>query len=210
MKLQDKIAKTIEYRDAYLRRMADAGDIVDEHVIPHLPATIDRFDAVDVAGTCPLNAEDQGRATGVTISFRPTGLGNDADVAIAYGTIVKTIRALQGAGWELEPRPELTAHSWVEGMVIAIKGRRTISDQPRWYRKAGIIPWKAVAGERAVQLRLVFDSMPETDMCRIEESVERVPASTRTVRRVVCDGDGPAGLLQSSPLSHGVKEMVQS
>lgn len=203
MELLDKIGEKVRQRDTDLRRMADAGDIVERHVAPHLPATIDRFDVVNVSGSHSWSdTENRHRAATVTVAFKPKELKTDDDTEIAYGTIVKVIRALERAGWALEPVPELTALSWADGMIIAIKGKRTITGGAAVVSPGGSIPWHRGPGDdREIELRVQFDSMPETEVCKVVESVEPVPASTRTVRRVVCDGDGPAGLITSPALA---------
>ena len=195
MSLLEKVVAKIAQRDADLAREADAGDIIEEYVIPCLPATIDRFEAEE-----PVALGEYGKPTRqakeIWLTFTPKKMETEADFAVAYGTIVKVAAGLRAHGWEVNDVPDIAPHSYAkEKLTIVLTADRTIPGKQRWFRRAGILPYRKQEPDRAMPLKITFDSMPETDVCRIVESVESVPATTRTVRKVVCDGDGPAGLI---------------
>jgi len=200
MKLIDRITKNIAERDADHARVADAGDIVDQYVIPFLPSTIDLFEVDDIVGLGKYG-EVVRQARQVWLTFQSGEIETDAECALAFGTIIKTIAGLERGGWDVRDVPELTASNYGDArLTVVIKAERTIPGKRRWFRRVGILPYREQEPDRLIPLQITFAAMPETDVCRIVESEELAPSSVRTVRRVVCDGDGPAGLIPSTPL----------
>ena len=200
MNLLEKVVEKIALKDADLALEADAGDIIEEYVVPCLPATIDRFEAGD-----PVALGEYGKAVRqakeIWLTFTPKKMETDADFAVAYGTIVKVAAGLKENGWEVNEVPDIKAMGYPKGkLTIVLTADRVIPGQRRWFRRAGILPYRKQEPDRAIPLKITFDTMPETDVCRIVETVETVPATTRTVRKVVCEGDGPAGLIPATAL----------
>lgn len=186
--LDSLITKKIADRADDWARMADAGDIVQRWVAPALPKTIDLFEPGDVTG--PANYEgDRSKAGEVHVNFAPLDLSTEQGASLAYGTIIKIAGGLVREGWIVDPVPVMAAYSFQEGMDITVKAKRTIPGRRRLFRRD--------IAARTIPLHLVFEKMPETSRCRIEESVEEVPASTRTVKRVVCEELEDGGLLSA-------------
>lgn len=177
--LEKFIANAVSSRADDWARMVDAGELVRRYVTPALPKTIDVFEPANVVGTALYGATDRAKAHAVHITFKARDLSDPAAIDLAYGTITKTAVGLQRKGWSVTPMPELEARNWDDGMDVIIKAVRTIPARKRLFRSP--LPG------RTLPLVMSFDAMPETARCRIVESTEHVPASTRKVRKIVCD-----------------------
>lgn len=84
---------------------------------------------------------------------------------IAFGTLRKVIDALIAAGWETKQDGiDLTAAPFGRTLTTTISGER-----------------------EADRLIFNFSGLPEGPHCRLVEETVKVPATTRTVLRVVCE-----------------------
>ncbi len=193
--LADLIRGKVEGRAEDWARMTDAGDIVERFVSGAFPRTIDRFEPSDVLGSADYGpGADRSRASEVYVKFRPLKLETDSDKVIAFGTVQKVAQGLHNLGWNVT-RADLGAYGFQDGMDISIRAVRELPGRKRLFRPD--IP------PREVVLKLSFEAMPDTPRCRVVESVEVIPASTRKVKKVVCDGDGSSGILTTAQLTSG-------
>jgi hypothetical protein len=196
--LQRLLDKKVSGRADDWARMRDAAEIVRRFVLPALPKTIEDFKPADVVGITPYVSEDRSVASEIWVQFEAPAMADDGAKERAFGTVQKAASGLQKNGWLLKTA-SLDACDYREGMDVTLMATRTIPGGKRWFR--------STTPDRVISLRITFQSLPDTPRCRIVESVEAVPASTRTVRRVICeDGEGIAALLPSTALAEGHDE----
>ena len=160
-----------EYYQKDLKRYAFARGLLDE-LIPFLPHTLEQFFKVegvwDGYGWPPECSDYRLR-----LVTRPD-LPPD-DMPLAFGTIVKVAAAMMRAGWTVGPQPDITANQEKRALDVDIKGTRGTTT-----------------------LILGFLHLPESERCKLVETVVDVPARQEIKLKVVCEGQplelGPPAL----------------
>lgn len=143
------------------KRYAFARSLLEE-LIPFLPQTLAEFFTVesvwDGYGWPPGNSIYQLR-----LVTRPDLPADDAP--LAFGTIVKVAGAMMRAGWTVAPQPEITANQQQHALDVEVKGTRG-----------------------STSLIIGFLHLPESERCKLVETVVDVPAHQETKLKVVCEG----------------------